>query len=919
MSHIRAFRYLQPLLAGVMALLVSAVALAGDVGGVKGKILSPEGDQGVSATVILLTSRGTQVAQTTTNAEGEFELTGVPVGSYVLRVEANQYAPFRSAVEVRNQGVAEVSLRVSIAPVEDQVTVTANAGEAQSIFSSAKSISVLSAEDLRRRPTTALPQALRETPNVHVQQTTTSQGSVFLRGVTGQRVVALIDGVRYNNSTFRPGPTQYLATVPLQSAGAVEVVNGPSSVQYGSDGLGGTINVVTAQPFFTTGGREIHAEIATHFGSADVSGGGSARVTFGTEKLSVLVGGSFVRANDLRTGGGIDSRSAVTRFLGISSKFLGDRLQDTAFSQGGGEARIYFKPTATQQISLAYLRNDLRGNRRYDQLNGGNGNLIQGFVPQTLDFFYGRYQKQQVSIFDSVTGTFSFNRQRDDRQSQGGNGNPLGLITTEFNKTDAFGYSLQATTHFTTRNALFLGAEIYDENIDSTSFTTNPANNAVAAVRGRFPNQAQYKTFGFYFEDTQEVIPGKFRVSGGLRYGVSQFTTRAADDVVINGRPQGLDSSVRFDAVTFNTGGTVTPFEWLAIYGTVSRGFRAPNVNDLGGVGITSNGFSVTADQGVPLGLQVGTSAAAAAGRSNIPLAGLSAEKAMNYEAGVRVKFNRIEGSFGGFVSNLQDVTAVRAVVAPAGQNLVGQSIAGRPIVRQNPNGTIFIADSAQPVIARVNTGDVRFSGVDASVKFAVTPDISIRAHGFYLRSRDRNATTPLQAPDFEGGLPPTTGFLSVKYQPRGARYWIETYSTMATEQDRLSSVDIDDQRQGASRSRNTIATFFNNGARARGLVSPGADGRVNTADDLLIPTGETLLQIQNRVIGSGVAAGTLVPLFQKTAGYATLNFRGGFRVSENSDFVFIMENVLDKNYRIHGSGTDAPGANFVVRYQIRF
>ena len=160
------------------------------------------------------------------------------------------------------------------------------------------------------------------------------------------------------------------------------------------------------------------------------------------------------------------------------------------------------------------------------------------------------------------------------------------------------------------------------------------------------------------------------------------------------------------------------------------------------------------------------------------------------------------------------------------------------------------------------------------------------------------------------------SGFVSVKYQPLGKRYWIEGYSTLAGKQDRLSSVDLDDQRQGATRTRTSIAGFFNNGARARGLIAPGPDGRLGTTDDVLQQTGETLQQVQNRVLGAGI---TSAPLFLSTPGYATLNVRGGMRVGESSDVIFILENLLDKNYRIHGSGTDAAGVNFAVRYQLRF
>lgn len=895
---------------------------------VKGKIVDPAGNPITEANLTLLTAKGTQVAQTSPNSEGIFELSTISVGNYVLQVDAKGWSLQRLAVNVTETVETDINVQVSVSPVEDQVTITASAGEALQIFEYPRAISTASAEELRRRPVVSLPQGLREEPGIHVQQTTASQGSVFMRGLTGQRVVALVDGIRYNNTTFRPGPTQYLATVPIQSAGTVELVRGPASVQYGSDGLGGTINVIAEAPFFPTQQTEVHGQFGLQFGSADASGGSSFKVGIGNPRFNLTTAGFFTRVNDLKTGGGLDSHAAVTRFLGISSKVLGDRLQDTAFTQYGGEARLSLKPTLDQQITFTYLRNDLQNTRRYDQLNGGNGNLIQGFDPQTFDFFYARYQKQKVGFFDSLTGTFSFNRQRDDRQSQGGNGDQKATITTEFNKTDAFGYSLLASTHVGRNNILLVGADLYDEYVDSTAFTTNPVTKNSAIARGRFPNGARYKTFGFYAENTFDIIPRKLRLIGGIRYGATQFKTRAKDDPIINNRPVGLDASTRQDDVTFNVGVSVNPRPWLALYTNVNRGFRTPNVNDLGGVGITSNGFTVTANQASEIGAEIGNGAGPTARTTGLKLSALDPESIMNYEGGLKIKTDKIEASFGGFVADLEDVTVIRSLVVPG--NAVGKTIAGQTIVSQSSTGVIFVAGSSQPVIARVNGGEVRFSGIEASTRVKLNKDFSFQANGFYLRSRDKNppAQTPppagvvlirkaTDAPDFEGGLPPSGGFLSVKYQPSGKRYWVEMYSTLAGKQDRLSSTDINDQRQGATRSRSNIATFFNNGARARGLVGAGADGKMGTADDILIATGETLAQVQDRVLGGKSIMSA--PFFLTTPGFATLNFRGGVRVGENSEFIFILENVLDKNYRVHGSGTDNPGINFATRYQLRF
>ena len=92
------------------------------------------------------------------------------------------------------------------------------------------------------------PQALRDVPGVMVQETSAAQGSPFIRGFTGFRTLTLIDGVRLNNSTFRSGPNQYMGTIDPLGIERIEVVKGPSSVLYGSDAIGGTVQVFTKDP-----------------------------------------------------------------------------------------------------------------------------------------------------------------------------------------------------------------------------------------------------------------------------------------------------------------------------------------------------------------------------------------------------------------------------------------------------------------------------------------------------------------------------------------------------------------------------------------------------------------------------------------------------------------------------------------------
>jgi outer membrane receptor protein involved in Fe transport len=156
--------------------------------------------------------------------------------------------------------------------------------------------------------------------------------------------------------------------------------------------------------------------------------------------------------------------------------------------------------------------------------------------------------------------------------------------------------------------------------------------------------------------------------------------------------------------------------------------------------------------------------------------------------------------------------------------------------------------------------------------------------------------------------LPPQSGQLTLMYTPAGRRYWIEARSTLTGPQGRLNGGDLDDERIGASRSRRDIASFFS-GAVAQPWI---ADGR-------FVATGETLAQIQDRVLPGMVSETARLPLYTSTAGWARFDILAGFRLGERTTVFAGVENLLDRNYRVHGSGIDGPGINASVRLRYSF
>ena len=108
-------------------------------------------------------------------------------------------------------------------------------------------VEVVTLEILQRELPRTVPEALRSLPGVLVQKTASGHGSPYIRGFTGNRTLLVIDGIRYNNATYRDGANEYFAQVDQFTLAQIELVSGPASALYGSEAVGGTI-VLTSRP-----------------------------------------------------------------------------------------------------------------------------------------------------------------------------------------------------------------------------------------------------------------------------------------------------------------------------------------------------------------------------------------------------------------------------------------------------------------------------------------------------------------------------------------------------------------------------------------------------------------------------------------------------------------------------------------------
>jgi len=128
---------------------------------------------------------------------------------------------------------------------EETMVVSASATE-QNLKDAPASISVITQQDLQRKPVQNLKEVLKEVPGVQLTNEGDNRQGVSIRGLSSSYTLILVDGKRVNsrNAVFRHNDFD-LNWIPVDAIERIEVVRGPMSSLYGSDALGGVVNIIT--------------------------------------------------------------------------------------------------------------------------------------------------------------------------------------------------------------------------------------------------------------------------------------------------------------------------------------------------------------------------------------------------------------------------------------------------------------------------------------------------------------------------------------------------------------------------------------------------------------------------------------------------------------------------------------------------
>ena len=328
------------------AALAAAAMLVGPVwaqetGVVGGRVTLMENGGPVHGAVIVVVGAG---AVGLTDEQGAFEIDNVPAGSYEVIAQREHLTADRRMVTVAAGGTATVDFALGLSAVHEELTVTASAGGAETTLEAFNAVTTLDSFDISVEGANTVGEALQNEPGIASRSFGPGTSRPIIRGFDGDRVLILEDGVRTGDLSSQSG--DHGVTIDPNGAERIEIVRGPATLLYGSNAVGGLVNVITPHESYRESLFEgTRGQFSTDAGSANGQAGTAASLQHARGDVLFWGGGSLRRTGDYDTPAGtVDNSATELANARAGVGWFGER----AFASGGftGEDGRYGVPFA---------------------------------------------------------------------------------------------------------------------------------------------------------------------------------------------------------------------------------------------------------------------------------------------------------------------------------------------------------------------------------------------------------------------------------------------------------------------------------------------------------------------------------------------------------------------------------------------
>jgi hemoglobin/transferrin/lactoferrin receptor protein len=504
--------------------------------------------------------------------------------------------------------------------------VTANRYEQQP-FMVSQPIIVFSAAMIQNQSPAIIPDLFRDAPGLETNDAGPFRTRPVIRGMFGSRVLILVDGERLNNTRESTFSGADLSLVDIGQVERVETVYGPGSVLYGSDALGGVINIITKTPRFLTTANMFkpYGSLQLRYSTIDEQKKGRLEFGGNYKKFSFLAGGDLRKASDYKSPKGTVVNSALgeDNSLDLTTNYqLTDKHRLSLDFQRSRAKDIGYPGTPDLPnfpAKFTFPRHD-RDNIAF-KWEGSN------LTPHLTKISAKLYYQKVYKVFDSEMTIpagpgmtlYSFSRTLTDVKTFGVDFQHLFLTTKEQHLTwgvDCYREMIDGSREANTRMQISGGPVLFD---DTTRNSTVPENHLDAV--------------GVYVNDQLQLVDALV-LTLGIRYDRFHTKTKKTSDYVDTrlDPPEPYPSESR-SLGSFNGGlGAVYSLSPnVNLVANLASGYRAPNAVETYFSGQASGSEFV------------------------IPNYDLEPERSYNLDVGTKLNFEKFYASLTLFQNNFRD------------------------------------------------------------------------------------------------------------------------------------------------------------------------------------------------------------------------------------------------------------------------
>lgn len=453
----------------------------------------------------------------------------------------------------------------------DEVKVTAGRVE-QELMDVNMSVSVITQEEIRRSSARNVGELLEDIPGVRINNDG-GQGMkrIKIRGEDAFRTLVMIDGQKVSEHKSMSGSPMLIDPSMIER---IEVIKGPASVLYGSDAIGGAINIITKKG----GTKPIEGEVSAGMNTSASGKNASGSIYGGIDGWKYRLSASIEDNDNLKTPKGEMENTYFTA-RSVSGFLSYDFTPDATV---GASLAYYDLEFGSSDVNTPGFAVDVPKWTRFKAAAFGEiKNITSSFVRLRTDIFY---QKSKKDMTNTVPGVWT-QGEVDTFKAMGFEeaflnrvgvqaGNAYVLQPHASNDMNQYGFSIQADWQIGDRNYLIAGYEISYDDLNAHSWNTGTN---VMPMMLTDKNYDGYQMTNAVYASMETLLSANLTLTYGARY-----TWVKTDMDSINNKMGTKTSGEGSDGkIVFNAGVLWHGTDNLTLRASYAQGYRSPILQEL--------------------------------------------------------------------------------------------------------------------------------------------------------------------------------------------------------------------------------------------------------------------------------------------------------------------------------------------------